>query len=72
MRLTDFDQRSKSKPRCHDILPLNLLVIEEPPYVLVSDNVADVGPTNVEKGKGKKSGKVATKWLQSISLHARK
>src|SRR5450756_178202 len=66
MRLTDFGQGSKSEPGCYDIFPLDLLVIKEPPNILVSDNVTDVSPTNVEESKEQKSGKVATEWLQQM------
>ena len=70
MTLTDVCQGSKSNPRCDDILPLDLLVVKEPPNILVGDNVTDVGPTNVEEGKEHESGKVATEWLQNVSLRA--
>lgn len=72
MTLTNVCQGSKSKPGCDDILPLDLLVVKEPPNILVGDNVTDVGPTNVEEGKEHESGKVATEWLQNVSLRARK
>jgi len=70
--LTDVCQGSKSNPRCDDILPLDLLVVKEPPNILVGDNVTDVGPTTVEEGKEHETGKVATEWLQNVSLRARK
>lgn len=72
MTLTNVCQGSKSKPGCDDILPLDLLVVKEPPNILVSDNVTDVGPTNVEEGKEHESGKVATEWLHNVSWRARK
>jgi hypothetical protein len=71
MTLTDVCQGSKSNPRCDDILPLDLVVVKEPPNILVSNNITDVGPTNVEEGKEYESCKVATEWLQNVSLRAR-
>jgi hypothetical protein len=62
-RLTEFDQGGEPKPRCNDIFPFDLLVVEEPPNVLVSDDIADVSPSDVEPGKECEAGSVCTEWL---------
>lgn len=62
--LTELNQGIEASPRTNNILPLDLLVIEEPPDILVSGNVADVGPTDVEGCERSESGNVCAERLQ--------
>lgn len=46
-KLTEVDKDSESSPRRSNVVPSNLLVVQEVPDVLVSDDVSDVGPAKV-------------------------
>ena len=58
--LTDLRQGSKCNPTCDDKLPLDLVVIKEPPHVLASDDISDVSPSNVEEAKECESKEMCT------------
>ena len=61
--LTDVGQNYKASNGDANIFPTNLIVVEEEISVLVSDDIADEGPTNVAKRKDRESQDMGGEWL---------
>lgn len=67
-QLTNVGQDSSTDPGENNILPANLLVVEEPVVVLVIDDVANVRPSDEDPGENGKAHDVSDEWLKNIRV----
>jgi hypothetical protein len=61
--LTDVGQDDKSNDGDTNMLPSNLVVVEEEVFVLVTNDVTNEGPTDVAQRQDAESKDVGGKWL---------
>jgi hypothetical protein len=63
-RLTENSNSSKRSPRGKNILPTNLLMIEEEVGVFVRDDITNESPADVEPDEEGQSDNVSRDWLR--------
>jgi hypothetical protein len=69
--LTKVAKGNKASPGSENVLPANLLVVEEVVSVLVSNNVSNVSPADVESRQGGDSGGIGPEGLSVVSMGSR-